>query len=66
VLTTDLRGRDAFETIAEQDTVLLGRVMYEEWVDVRPMSKMEPFAARAWTARDRCSRVRRSSCRAEP
>ncbi len=32
------------ETIAEQDTVLLGRVMYEEWVEVWPTSTMEPFA----------------------
>lgn len=32
------------ETIAEQDTVLLGRVMYEEWVDIWPTSTMEPFA----------------------
>jgi dihydrofolate reductase len=32
------------ETIAEQDTVLLGRVMYEEWKEVWPSSTMEPFA----------------------
>jgi len=32
------------ETIAEQDTVLLGRVMYEEWAEVWPTSTMEPFA----------------------
>lgn len=32
------------ETIAEQDTVLLGRVMYEEWAQIWPTSTMEPFA----------------------
>jgi dihydrofolate reductase len=32
------------ETIAEQDTVLLGRVMYEEWAEIWPTSTMEPFA----------------------
>lgn len=32
------------ETIAEQDTVLLGRAMYEEWAEVWPTSVMEPFA----------------------
>jgi len=32
------------ETIAEQDTVLLGRVMYEEWAEIWPRSTMEPFA----------------------
>lgn len=32
------------ETIAEQDTVLLGRGMYDEWKDVWPTSTMEPFA----------------------
>lgn len=32
------------ETIAEQDTVLLGRGMYEEWAQIWPTSTMEPFA----------------------
>ena len=32
------------ETIAEQDTVLIGRGMYDEWKDDWPMSTMEPFA----------------------
>ncbi len=30
--------------IAEQDAVLLGRKMYEEWSKFWPKSKMEPFA----------------------
>ena len=33
------------ETIAEQDTVLLGRKMYEEWSHFWPDSKIEPFAS---------------------
>jgi dihydrofolate reductase len=32
------------ETIAEQDAVLLGRKMYEEWSIYWPDSKIEPFA----------------------
>lgn len=32
------------ETIAEQDTVLLGRVMCEEWAEVWPSSTVLPFA----------------------
>jgi len=32
------------ETIAEQDAVLLGRKMYEEWSVYWPESKIEPFA----------------------
>jgi dihydrofolate reductase len=33
------------ETIAEQDTVLLGRKMYEEWSQFWPNSQIEPFAS---------------------
>jgi dihydrofolate reductase len=33
------------ETIAEQDTILLGRKMYEEWSQYWPDSKIEPFAS---------------------
>lgn len=33
------------ETIAEQDAVLLGRKMYEEWSQFWPDSKIEPFAS---------------------
>src|SRR4051812_36201666 len=33
------------ETIAEQDTVLLGRTTYEEWAPFWPDSKIEPFAS---------------------
>ena len=32
------------DTIAEQDAVLLGRKMYEEWSTYWPQSKIEPFA----------------------
>jgi dihydrofolate reductase len=32
------------ETIAEQDAVLLGRKMYEEWSTYWPESKIEPFS----------------------
>jgi dihydrofolate reductase len=32
------------ETLAEQDTVLLGRKTYEEWSRFWPDSKIEPFA----------------------
>jgi dihydrofolate reductase len=32
------------ETLAEQDTVLLGRRTYEEWSRFWPDSKIEPFA----------------------
>ena len=32
------------ETIAQQDTILLGRKMYEEWSNYWPESKIEPFA----------------------
>ncbi len=32
------------ETIAEQDTILLGRKMYQEWSQYWPASKIEPFA----------------------
>jgi len=32
------------ETIAEQDAVLLGRKMYDEWSVYWPESKIEPFA----------------------
>ena len=32
------------ETIAEQDAVLLGRKMYDEWSVYWPASKIEPFA----------------------
>lgn len=32
------------ETIAEQDAILLGRKMYEEWSSYWPNSKIEPFA----------------------
>lgn len=32
------------ETIAEQDTILLGRKMYQEWSQYWPNSKIEPFA----------------------
>ena len=32
------------ETIAEQDAVLLGRKMYEEWSSYWPESRIEPFA----------------------
>jgi dihydrofolate reductase len=33
------------ETIAEQDAVLLGRKMYQEWSQYWPESKIEPFAS---------------------
>jgi len=33
------------ETVAEQDTILLGRKMYEEWSTFWPNSKIEPFAS---------------------
>jgi dihydrofolate reductase len=33
------------ETVAEQDTILLGRKMYEEWSTYWPDSKIEPFAS---------------------
>jgi dihydrofolate reductase len=33
------------ETIAEQDTILLGRKMYQEWSQYWPSSKIEPFAS---------------------
>ncbi len=33
------------ETIAEQDTILLGRKMYQEWSQYWPESKIEPFAS---------------------
>ena len=33
------------ETIAEQDTILLGRKMYQEWSQYWPGSKIEPFAS---------------------
>jgi len=33
------------ETIAEQDTILLGRKMYQEWSQYWPDSKLEPFAS---------------------
>jgi dihydrofolate reductase len=33
------------ETIAEQDTILLGRKMYQEWSQYWPDSKIEPFAS---------------------
>ena len=33
------------ETVAEQDTILLGRKMYEEWSTYWPNSKIEPFAS---------------------
>jgi len=32
------------ETIAEQDTVLLGRATYEKWAPYWPTSTMQPFA----------------------
>ena len=32
------------ESIADQDTVILGRVQYQEWSKDWPDSKMEPFA----------------------
>jgi dihydrofolate reductase len=32
------------ETIADQDTVLLGRKMYQEWQAYWPQSRIEPFA----------------------
>jgi dihydrofolate reductase len=32
------------ETIVEQDTILLGRKMYQEWSQYWPNSKIEPFA----------------------
>jgi dihydrofolate reductase len=32
------------ETVADQDTVLLGRRMYEEWSTYWPSSNIEPFA----------------------
>ena len=32
------------ETIADQDAVLLGRVMYQEWSEYWPTSKIEPFS----------------------
>jgi dihydrofolate reductase len=41
---SDVSGLIA-ETIAEQDTVLLGRKMYQEWVSYWPDSKIEPFAS---------------------
>ena len=33
------------ETIAEQDTILLGRTMFEEWSEYWPTSEQEPFAS---------------------
>jgi len=33
------------ETIAEQDAILLGRKMYEEWAGFWPGSTIEPFAS---------------------
>jgi dihydrofolate reductase len=33
------------ENIAEQDTILLGRKMYQEWSQFWPDSKIEPFAS---------------------
>lgn len=33
------------ETIADQDTILLGRKTYEEWSTYWPESKIEPFAS---------------------
>jgi dihydrofolate reductase len=33
------------ETIAEQDSILLGRKMYQEWSQYWPDSKIEPFAS---------------------
>jgi dihydrofolate reductase len=33
------------ETIAEQDTILLGRKMYQEWSQYWPDSKIEPFSS---------------------
>lgn len=33
------------DTIAEQDAVLLGRKMYQEWSQFWPNSKIEPFAS---------------------
>lgn len=33
------------KTIAEQDTILLGQKMYQEWVQFWPDSKIEPFAS---------------------
>lgn len=33
------------ETIAEQDAILLGRKMYQEWSQYWPNSKIEPFAS---------------------
>lgn len=33
------------ETISEQDTILMGRKMYQEWSHYWPDSKIEPFAS---------------------
>jgi dihydrofolate reductase len=33
------------ETIAEQDAILLGRTMFEEWSEYWPTSDQEPFAS---------------------
>lgn len=33
------------ETVAEQDTILLGRKMYEEWSNYWPDSTIEPFSS---------------------
>ncbi|PRC93174.1 dihydrofolate reductase family protein [Solimicrobium silvestre] len=41
----DLYGDIPEEYIAEQDTVLMGRKIYEEWSQFWPDSKIEPFAS---------------------
>ena len=33
------------ETIAEQDAILLGRKMFEEWSEFWPTADLEPFAS---------------------
>lgn len=41
----DLYGDIPEEYIAEQDAVLMGRKIYEEWSQFWPESKIEPFAS---------------------
>ena len=38
-------GAELSKMLAEQDTVLLGRVTYSEWVGYWPTSTDEPFAS---------------------
>jgi hypothetical protein len=46
------------ETIAEQDTILLGRKMYQEWSQYWPESKIEPFGPLSITTQKLSSAAR--------